>query len=187
MPFSIVVDGPNFINDLLRHGKSKDYIMNELSFPVLHWIIQKELKIRGLHSHPFLGTEFICSNKEQLGLFKKDERKKFLDQLKRERGVRVREIKLSSEKGEEKGVDMTVFTTMLERGKDHSHDVVLIGRDKDYVPALQALTKKGINAITIGFDHDEYPIELTNESYLFLDMQELLGKMERARPKTIDR
>ena len=109
MPFTIVVDGPNFINDLVRYGKTEDYIMNVLSFPVLQQLIQTRLAHEGLHSHPFIGTEFICSDKEQLGPFVGREREEFLDRLRRDKGVHVREVKLSSDEGEEKGVDITVF------------------------------------------------------------------------------
>lgn len=178
MGFTIIVDGPNFINELLRHNKNKDYIMNKLSFPILHGLIQIRLRDAGLYSHPFLHTEFICSDKKQIGDFREGERDKLLDKLKHEKGVSVRIIQLSSEEGQEKGVDATIFAQMLERGTPTYH-IVLITRDKDYVPMIEALTKRGIHTIVVGFDDGQYPIELVNESYLFIDLQELLDEMEK--------
>lgn len=186
MPFTIIVDGPNFINDLHRHSKDKDYIMNTLSFPILQGLIQQRLRKEGLHSHPFLHTEFICSNKPQIGNFSGDERSKLLHKLGRQKGVSIREIPLSSEEGQEKGVDIFVFARMLEMGK-RSYDIVLIARDKDYVPALEELTKRCVHTIVVGFDDGQYPEELINESYLFIDMNNLLGKMEEQIRLQIER
>jgi hypothetical protein len=41
----------------------------------------------------------------------------------------------------------------------------------------------GIHTIVVGFDSKEhpYPIELKNESYLFLELGDLLSKMEKIR------
>jgi uncharacterized LabA/DUF88 family protein len=178
MPFVIVIDGPNFINELHRHGKSKEYIMTRLSFPVLHSVIQQRLLENGLYSHPFLHTEFICSNKQRIGEFRGEERERLLARLRRQTGVSVRIVDLSSKGEQEKGVDVTVFATMLERGGVLTH-IVLIGADRDYVPALNALTKRNIHTIVVGFDDDKFPEELINESYLFLDMQEVLNDMEK--------
>ncbi|MCX6647943.1 MAG: NYN domain-containing protein [Candidatus Bathyarchaeota archaeon] len=179
MPFTIVVDGPNFINDLHRHGKNKDYIMNTLSFPTLHGVIQRELGENGLYSHPFYHTEFICSNKPQIGELIEPERSELLHKLKHERGVIVKQVDLSSEHGQEKAVDMFVFSRMLQMGgsNDNKH-VVLIASDKDYVPAVEALMSRGIHVIVVGFNDGEYPEQLINESYLFIDMQKLLNEME---------
>lgn len=169
IPFTIIVDGPNFINELHRHNKDKDYIMNTLSFPILHELIQRRLRVEGLYSHPFLHTEFVCSDKEQIGDFSGDEREQLLTKLKREKGVSVRIVQLSSEEGQEKGVDMFIFARMLERGKP-KHHIVLMTRDKDYVPGIEELTKRGIHTVLVGFDDGQYPEELINESYLFIDM-----------------
>jgi len=177
MPFVIVIDGPNFVNELHRHGKGKEYIMEKLSFPVLQSLIQRELQRHGLYSHPFFHTEFICSNLKRLGDFEGEERDRLLNKISRSTGASVREVRLSSRGDKEKGVDMTVFATMLERGGIYTH-VVLIGADKDYVPALNALTKKNINTIVVGFE-DKSPAQLINEIYLFLDMGKLLKEMEK--------
>lgn len=178
MPFMIVIDGPNFINELHRHGKDKDYIMNKLSFPVLHSLIQQRILENGLYSHPFLHTEFICSNKPKIGEFRGEERLKLFAKLRRQTGVSVRIVELSSKGEEEKGVDMTVFSTMLERGGVLTH-VVLIGADRDYVPALNALTKRNIHTIVVGYDDYKFLEALVNESYLFLNLKDLLDDMEK--------
>lgn len=72
---------------------------------------------------------------------------------------------------------MYVFAKMLEMG-DITYDIVLIARDRDYAPGIEALTRRGIHTVVIGFDDGEYPIELKNETYLFIDLQELLKEME---------
>ncbi len=174
----IVIDGPNFINELHRHGKDREYIMNRLSLPLLQEIIQQKLKENGLYSHPFLHTEFICSNMTKIGEFSGTYRNQLLEKLRNERGVSVRVVELSSKGEVEKGVDITVFATMLERGGELTH-VVLLGADRDYVPALNVLTKRSIHSIVVGFKDGKHVDLLINESYLFLDMKELLDEMER--------
>jgi uncharacterized LabA/DUF88 family protein len=151
--------------------------LNKLSFPILQTVIQRKLAENGLYSHPFLHTEFICSNKPQIGDFKGKERTELLNKLLNERGVSTREVKLSSKGEQEKGVDMIVFATMLERGGLYTH-TVLIGADRDYVPALNALTKRNIHTIVVGFTDEKFVDLLINESYLFLDLKELLDEME---------
>ena len=101
-----------------------------------------------------------------------------MTKLKREMGLTVREVGLSSEKGEEKGVDMSVCVRMLEMGNIGFH-IVLIASDKDYVPALELLRKMGVHTIVVGFK-DKCPIDLINHSYHFIDMQELLETMEKS-------
>jgi len=59
MGFVIVVDGPNFINDLENSGKDLNYILDTLSLPAIQMSIQEKLKIHGLRSHPFI-THIFC-------------------------------------------------------------------------------------------------------------------------------
>ena len=179
MPFMIVIDGPNFINELHRLGKDKKYIMNKLSFHFFHGVIQQKLMANGLYSHPFLHTEFICSNLTRIGDFRGEEREQLLAKLRRETGVSVREVNLSKRKEDrgEKGVDMTVFATMIERGGLLTH-VVLLGADRDYVPALNAMTKRNIHTIVVGIDNGKSE-ELINECYLFLSLKDVLDEMEK--------
>lgn len=179
MGFTIIIDGPNFINDLHRHGKDKNYILNIFSFPSFHGIIQQKLREEGLASHPFYGTQFICSNKDQIGEFREEEKTQLLTKLMREKGVHVKEVNLSSTESREKAVDITVFSKMLEVGdSEHWKHVVLIASDKDYVPAIEALTNKGIHVILIGFDDGNFPISLINQCYLFLDLGWIITEME---------
>ena len=187
MGFVIVIDGPNFINELHRNDKGMDYVLNTLSFPILHEIIQRKLNENGLRGHPFIHTFFVCSDRGKIGPeFKGDNRNRFIDKLQRERGVTVDQIH-QSVRGKEEQVDMSVFIRMLEMGPlarpqyDEWRHVVLISRDTDYVPAIRMLTQMGVHTIVIGFDSKEnqFPIELINESYLFLDMGEILEEMEK--------
>ena len=59
--------------------------------------------------------------------------------------------------------------------------IVLISSDSDYVPAIRLLSKMGTHTVTVGFQklpEKQYPIELINESYLFLELSELLSEMK---------
>lgn len=161
MPFIIVIDGPNFINDLHRQGKNNEYILNKLSLPDIQALIQRRLRSPGgLRSHPFIHTYFVCSNKGRIGKFKGDERRELLNKLRRERGFIVIEIEQSKTgKGKEEQVDMSVFIQMLEVGPlaypyfDPWRHIVLISSDKDFVPAIRTLRKMGVHTVVVGFDN----------------------------------
>ena len=182
MAFTIIVDGHNFLNDLHRHGKDKGYILNKLSFPHLHILIQKRLKFEGLYSHPFNHTEFICSDRGKIAQFEQGERDELITKLKREKGVTVREVPQHTKEAKQKGVDLTVFTRMLAFGKQFPpHEIVLIASDTDYVPALRLMSELGIHVISVGFK--SLNEELINESYLFIDLEELLNEMEKESHK----
>jgi uncharacterized LabA/DUF88 family protein len=109
-----------------------------------------------------------------------------LNNFGRERGVTTVEIEQSKTgKGREQEVDMSVFIQMLEVGPltfpyDPWRHVVLISSDKDFVPAIRTLSKMGCHTIVVGFDNDEkpFPMELINESYLFLELGEIIKEME---------
>jgi uncharacterized LabA/DUF88 family protein len=181
MAFSIVVDGHNFINDLFRRGKEKRYVLEKLSFPILHTVIQQRLKSEGLYSHPFIHTEFICSDHGEIGPFKGAERDELLKRLKNEKGVTVMEVPHHTKK--QKGVDFTVFIRMmtLARSPMQPHEIVLFASDTDYVPALQLIAEQGTHVIIVGFKAGACSLneELVNESYLSLDLGELLENMEK--------
>jgi len=189
MGFVIIVDGPNFLNDLNRNGKDMDYVMNTLSFPTLHNIIQDKLNKHGLRGHPFIHTYFVCSDRGRIGEFRGEDKERFLNKLRIERGVTVDEIKQSPKKGKEQEVDMSVFIRMLEMGplaRPHYEEwrhIVLMASDKDYVPAIRMLSQMGVHTVVVGFDSkaDPYPIELKNESYLFLELGEILREMEKTK------
>jgi uncharacterized LabA/DUF88 family protein len=182
MAFSIVVDGHNFINDLDRQGKGKDYVLKKLSFPLLHAVVQERLKIEGLYSHTFIHTEFVCSDHGEIGPFKGAERTDLLNKLKNEKGVTVLEVPHHTKK--QKGVDLTVFIRMmtLARSPAQPHEIVLFASDTDYVPALRLLSEQGTHVVIVGFKTGTSSLNegLVNESYLSLDLGELLTHMEKA-------
>ena len=181
MSFSIVVDGHNFINDLDRYGKDKDYILSTLSFPFLHAAIQERLKNQGLYSHPFIHTEFVCSNGGRIGPFEHAEND-LLKKLRNEKGVTVLEV--PQETRNQKGVDFTVFIRMmtLAQSTPQPHEVVLFASDTDYVPAIRLLSEQGTHVVIVGFRTGTPPLNegLINESYWSIDLGDLLKEMEKA-------
>jgi len=44
----------------------------------------------------------------------------------------------------------------------------------------------GVHTIVVGY-RDKYSIELINESYLFIDMQELLKRMEKSIEQVVNK
>ena len=156
--------------------------MNKLSFPILHAVIQKRLRAEGLYSHPFIHTEFICSDHGEIGPFKGDERKEVLKKLKYEKGVTILEIPHHTKK--QKGVDLAVFIRMmtLARSPMQPHEIVLFSSDTDYVPALRLIAEQGTHVVIVGFKTGSCSLNegLVNESYLSLDLGELLEDMEKA-------
>lgn len=181
MAFSILVDGHNFINDLERYGKGRDYVMKELSFPILQVIIQKKLRTEGLYSHPFIHTEFVCSDRGPIGSLKGAERDDLITKLKNEKGVTVLEVPQHTAK--QKGVDFTVFIRMMTLAKSPAqpHEIVLFASDTDYIPALRLMTEMGTHVVIVGFKKKGplLNLGLVNESYLSLDLEELLQAMEK--------
>jgi len=194
MGFAIIVDGPNFINDLHDFGKGMRYVLETFSFRKIHNIIQKRLKKEGLSSHPFVHTYFVCSNKGKIGEFRGKDRDDLLHKLRNEKGVTVDEIEQTHGIGKEEQVDMSVFIRMLEMSVlapqfDRWRHIVLFTSDSDYIPAIRLLSKMGIHTIVVGFREiqdkrtgkvKKYPMELINESYLFLEMSEILTEMENS-------
>jgi hypothetical protein len=186
MGFAIIVDGPNFINDIHRYGKDVDFLLNNLSFPAIDGRIQQKLKENGLSSHPFIHTYFVVSDRGNLGHLKNEDKIKFLNILRNQREVTVDEIIQSHGKGKEQQVDMSVFIRMLEMGPlsiphyDPWRHIVLISSDSDYVPAIRLLSRMGTHTIVAGFrklGEKEYPIELINEAYLFIEMSEIVDAL----------
>lgn len=184
MAFSIIVDGHNFINDLERYGKDKDYILKQLSFPVLDAIIQDRLRAEGLYSHPFMRTEFVCSDRGPIGSLKGAQRDELIKKLKNEKGVTVLEVPQHVKHvKQQKGVDLTVFIRMMTLIKSPAqpHHIVLFASDTDYVPAMRLLAEQGTHVIIVGFKN-AVPLlneDLINESYLSLDLGELLAQIEK--------
>jgi uncharacterized LabA/DUF88 family protein len=188
MGFVIVIDGPNFINDLEKSGKDSNYILETLSLPAIQMAIQEKLAAQGLRSHPFIHTYFVCSDKGRIGSIRGNDKERLLERLRKERGVTVDLIRQSHGKDKEQQVDMSVFIRMLEMGPlaipnyDEWRHIVLISSDSDYVPAIRMLSRMGTHTIVVGFRNSKdkkYPIGLINESYLFIEMSEILAEMEQ--------
>lgn len=181
--FTIIIDGPNFINSLTRHGKDSDYIMN-FSFPTFRRTIQAQLKQLGLSHQTFKGTDFVCSNKKQLGPFTGRGRAKFIEKLKREQGVSVIEVNLSTpNSGHEKGVDTTVITQMFEASENLGRkcEIILVASDRDYIPPTRVLRRWGCHVINVAFDDAFHSPDQINESFMFFDLKDILERMEGAR------
>jgi hypothetical protein len=182
MAFSIVVDGHNFINDLERSGRGKDYILGRLSFPILTGIIQEKLRTEGLYSHPFIHAEFVCSDHGPIGSLKGADRDHLIKKLKNEKGVTVIEVLQHTAK--QKGVDFTVFIRMmtLARCLAQPQEIVLLASDTDYIPAMRLMAETGTHVVIVGFMKSGPVLNegLINESYLAIDLEGLLEKMEKA-------
>jgi len=191
MGFVIIIDGPNFINDLQNNGKDCDYIMNTLSLHKIHGIVQEKITKKGLRGLPFIHTYFICGETGRIGDFQGEDRKNLIRKLQTETGVTVDEIKQGHKHEKEKQVDMNVFIRMLEMGPlarpyhDEWRHIVLMSKDTDFVPAIRMLSQMGVHTVVAGFDSSKspYPVELKNESYLFLNMAEILEEMEKRLSK----
>lgn len=157
MVFVIIVDGPNFINDLYRNSKDVSYILDTLSFPIIHDIIQDKLNRHGLSGYPFIHTYFVCSDRGRIGYLNGEDKERLLHKLRSEQGVTVDEIRQSHRKGKEQQVDMSVFIRMLEMGplaiphNDPWRHIILVASDSDYAPAIRLLSTMGTHTITIGF------------------------------------
>jgi uncharacterized LabA/DUF88 family protein len=170
-----------------RNGYPKDYILKTLSFPILHDIIQERMKSVGLWSHPFIHTDFVCSDRGQIGkaFASHIDRMTLLKKLRNEMGVTVREVVQTTKS--QKGVDFEVFTWMmtLTNTRIQPHHIVLFASDADYIPAIRLLTEQGAHVVVVGFKNGANPLNegLINESYLSLDLKELLNEMgKRQRP-----
>lgn len=138
-------------------------------------LIQDEIKKNDLSSHPYDGTEFICSDRGKIGDFSGSEKKAFLNKLKLERGVTVKKNQQHTQRGSNRGerdkaIDMTVFIRLLRMGDpERWRHVVLMAFDTDYMPALELLREFGIHTILVAFKKGNNPVktEMINQSYLF--------------------
>lgn len=170
--FAVVVDGPNFVNDLHRFGVGRRYIIEELSLESLLTFVRH--KIQTLIQTPrTIGLDFYYSGARFLPEEHKltqEEMDRFLSRQKEETGVRLHEVALPTRNGKEKGVDASVVTRLFEM-KEVCETLVLVSSDTDYVPALETLSRIGRFAVTAGF-RETYGIELKNASYLFIDLTE---------------
>ena len=184
MRFCIIIDGPNFINRLLEHGVSKEYILNVFSLFKFAENIKGILKTKGLEFQLFPGIDFYCS-KKNLSQLNQQETDKLLDKFRKETGVTVHRISLKTDK-EEKGVDSSVITRMFEV-QNFYETVVLVASDKDYVPTIELLRTWGKYVITVGYSDKTHPTELINFSYLFLDINDIFASAKKKKPLVIEK
>ncbi len=70
----------------------------------------------------------------------------------------------------EKGVDIAIATRLIEVS-ENCEIICLLSSDKDYIPVLEYLKRKGKYIVTIGIS-EKHPVELKNLSYLFIDIKE---------------
>ena len=95
----------------------------------------------------------------------------------------MREVRQHTVEAKDKGVDLTVFTRMLTFGKQvPPQEIVLIASDTDYVPALRLMSELAIHVIIVGFKSMNE--DLINESYLFIDLEDLLNETEQKGRRT---
>lgn len=181
MPFSIIIDGPNFISRL-KEKKGQDYIMNNFDFGRFHHYIQKRLTEAHLNSVPFVHTYFICSDGGSIGTFDESMRDDLLRKIRHSKGVTVVEVKQHTSKSRgEKGVDMTVLTKAIDCfNSSANHEIVIITQDSDFVPAIQCLTQLNAHVIICGFFHKNSNTDeqLINVSYDYIDLKKIIAQVE---------
>jgi uncharacterized LabA/DUF88 family protein len=77
----------------------------------------------------------------------------------------------------EKGVDTAIVTDMLQHAWDNTYDVgVLLSGDRDFIPAVQFLNRKGKKIIHASFTN--LGQELANECWKQIDLQNFTGQLE---------
>lgn len=164
----IVIDGPNFINRVLEMKVDKDLIAKQLTLIGLAEVIDIFLQREGIQGR-FDIVEFVCS-KKLFGIgaskFTQDERDIILRRLMMEKGVHIEEVVLPG--SSEKGVDNMV-STKIETFSEKFEYIALVSHDRDYVPLLKKMREKGNKVILVALNK-EYPIELTNEGFLTIEI-----------------
>ena len=72
----------------------------------------------------------------------------------------------------EKGVDTAMVTDMIRLAWEDSYNIgVVVIADRDFIPAVQFLDKKGLKMIHAGFPPKG--IDLATESWASLDLKQL--------------
>jgi len=175
MNYTVIVDGPNLISRLIDNGLDKDVIADNFSLQKLLVNGIRAPMIPEFGNPSSTGLEFICSPKRpgpEGNKLSNDQWNKFLDRTSRENAVTLTKVVIPS--NNEKGVDVAVAVRLIEDA-EICDIVCLVSSDKDYVPVLEYLKRKGKYICTIGFA-DSHPIELRNLSYLFIDIASYLSK-----------
>lgn len=166
----IIIDGPNFINKILDMQIDKDLVSKQLTLRGLREIIDKklqDLKIPGKSGV----VEFICSKKlfgPSRNKFTQEERDRLIDRVIEEIGVHVEEVDIPG--STEKGVD-NMISTKIETYLEQLDFVVLVSKDRAFIPVLRRMREKGKKIIVVSLS-DKYPGEIINEAYAKIDIKD---------------
>ena len=77
----------------------------------------------------------------------------------------------------EKGVDTAIVTDMLQHAWDNTYDVgVLLSGDRDFIPAVQFLNRKGKKVIHASFTN--LGQELANECWKQINLRKFVSQLE---------
>lgn len=159
----IVIDGPNFINRLLDLSIDKDILARQLTLDGFRTRLNKIVGEMNLDIQVDI-VEFVCSKKlfgPDRNKFTPEERDSMLQRLMHERGIHIEEVSLPGTA--EKGVDTTV-SSVLDEYTEKTESAFLMSHDRDYVPVLKKLRRKGKKIYLISLSED-FPHELSNEAY----------------------
>jgi hypothetical protein len=165
----IVVDGPNYINEIMRLGIRKEFLANQLSLRGILTLLDVRVREIPNISGQCETVDFVCSQKRfgpTSARFTEAEQLKFLQRIKAEIGVYVQEVTIPGTR--EKGVDTTVAGLIGDYAGE-SPCIVLVSSDRDYIPTLSRIKRK-CKVILVSFS-DAFPIDLKNAAYATLDLR----------------
>jgi len=167
----VVIDGSNFMCRLIERDYHTYFIDGKASLSGLNARLQHWIR-RDVGTHRCIGMDFFYSGKVFGAKNQKlttEDTKALIERFGREQGVNVKKVDIRGE--QEKGIDVAVAACLMESA-DICETLVLISSDTDYVPALEAMKRKGRYVITAGFSAN-HPVELINISYIFYDLDEI--------------
>ena len=170
MRYCVIVDYPNLISRIIDLDVPSENISKRLSLNVL---LNHEIKHKireELGSVLTEGIEIFCSERlpgPKGKKLNKQQNQEIIERLSNENAVYINKVKISS--NNEKGVDIAIATRMIELS-ENCEIICLLSSDKDFIPVLEYLKRKGKYIVTIGVS-EKHPIELKNLSYLFIDVK----------------
>ena len=184
MNYIVIIDYPDLISRLIDLGISNKDISNLLSInSLLNSLIKGKLRDEFGYNTITRGIEVFCSEKlpgPKNNKLSKDENDKIIERVSKENAVYLNKIRISSES--EKGVDVAIATRLIE-ASENTEILCLFGSDKDYIPVLEYLKRKGKYVITIGVE-EHHPREIFNLSYMFIDIKKFVNdKLKNAKYK----
>jgi uncharacterized LabA/DUF88 family protein len=180
--YIVIIDYPDLISRLIDLDVSKENISNLLSInSILNSLIKGTIRAEFGPYTATRGIEVFCSEKlpgPRDNKLSKDENDKIIERISKENAVYLNKIRISSES--EKGVDVAIATRLIE-ASENTEILCLFGSDKDYIPVLEYLKRKGKYVITIGLEEHQ-PREILNLSYMFIDIKKFVNdKLKRAK------